>query len=92
MLPGASITPPGYPSKREPFPAPRGGGAVRATPIGYDPATIRQAVREASPDLEVRKPGHVDDYVRRTVEAAIEAQARRLERERSRDRDHDLER
>jgi hypothetical protein len=58
----------------------------------YDAATIRQAVRDASPNLEERKRGHVDDYVERPVEAALEAQARRVERERSRDRGSDLER
>jgi hypothetical protein len=66
--------------------------AIRLAAAGYEPATIEQAVRAGSPDLEERKRGHVDDYVERTVEAAMEAQARRVERERSRDRESELER
>jgi hypothetical protein len=62
--------------------------AIRLAAAGYEPETIRQAVRAASPNLEERKRGHVEDYVRRTVDAAVEAQARRVERE----RENDLER
>jgi hypothetical protein len=66
--------------------------AIRLAAAGYEPETIRQAVRAASPNLEERKHGQAEDYVRRTVDAAVEAQARRLEQERSRERDTDLER
>jgi hypothetical protein len=48
---------------------------------GFQRATIERAMHAASPDLEERKPGHVQDYVRRTVEAAVEI--RSLERERT---------
>jgi hypothetical protein len=64
--------------------------AIRLAAAGYEPETIRQAVRAASPNLEERKRGHVEDYVRRTVDAAVQAHERRVERERN--RDHDLER
>jgi hypothetical protein len=39
---------------------------------GFEPSTVERAMTAASPDLEERKPGHVQDYVRRTVEAAVE--------------------
>jgi hypothetical protein len=39
---------------------------------GYEPRTIERAMTAASPDLEERKPGHVRDYVHRTVESAVE--------------------
>jgi hypothetical protein len=48
---------------------------------GLDPATldrptIRQAVREASPNLEERKRGHVEDSVQRTVDVAFQERQR----------------
>jgi hypothetical protein len=39
---------------------------------GYEPSTIERAMTAASPHLEEREPGHVRDYVRRTVEVAVE--------------------
>jgi hypothetical protein len=66
--------------------------AIRLAAAGYEAETIRQAVRAASPNLEERKRRHVEDYLRRTVDAAIEAHTRRAERDRSRERDNDMER
>jgi hypothetical protein len=45
--------------------------AVRLVHRGYAPAAIRECLRQASPDLERRKRGHVEDYVQATVEAAV---------------------
>jgi hypothetical protein len=61
--------------------------AVRLLTRGCEPALIRQAMREASPDLEERKRGHVEDYVRRTVEAAVRFHERSRARGRNRGRD-----
>jgi hypothetical protein len=57
------------------------GAAVTLVDRGFDRATIAQAIRAESPDLEARKPGHVDDYVQRTAQAAILARSRSAERE-----------
>ncbi len=38
---------------------------------GFDPQAIAYALIEVSPDLELRKPKHVEDYVNRTVGKAI---------------------
>jgi hypothetical protein len=54
--------------------------ASRLLERGFAPPTIRQAIREASPDLADRKHGHVEDYVRRTVEAATRSHLRARER------------
>jgi len=40
---------------------------------GHDPDAVVLAMREASPDLDRRKAGHVEDYVQRTVRAAAAA-------------------
>ena len=40
---------------------------------GHDPDAVMLAMREASPDLDRRKAGHVEDYVQRTVRAAAAA-------------------
>lgn len=44
--------------------------AVEMLVAGYSPAQVATAMKVATPGLEERKRGHVDDYVRRTVEAA----------------------
>jgi len=54
--------------------------ARRLVDRGFERATIERALREASPDLEERKRGHVQDYVRRTVDVAFEI-GRERERE-----------
>ena len=61
------------------------GAALRLAERGFDRDAIAQAIRTASPRLEERKPGHVDDYARRTSEAALRAHARALEQARNRD-------
>ena len=43
---------------------------------GHETDAIELAMREASPDLDRRKAGHVDDYVQRTVRAAAAAVSR----------------
>ena len=43
---------------------------------GHDPDVIALAMREASPDIDQRKAGHVEDYVQRTVSAAAAKVAR----------------
>jgi hypothetical protein len=47
----------------------------------FTAADIERAIREASPNVETRKPGHIEDYARRTAEKAwSEAAADRQER------------
>jgi hypothetical protein len=38
---------------------------------GFSDPAIRHALRHTSPDLETRKAGHVEDYVRRTVDKVM---------------------
>ncbi|MCP3967286.1 MAG: hypothetical protein GY718_13215, partial [Lentisphaerae bacterium] len=38
---------------------------------GYDPNQIKEAILEASPRLEERKKGHVQNYIRHTVDKAM---------------------
>jgi hypothetical protein len=64
--------------------------ATRLVAAGYKPETIRCALRMASPDLKERKRGHIEDYVRRTVDAAISEQQRRIQREQSSKRNRDV--
>jgi len=40
---------------------------------GYNPQAVAYALLEISPDLHLRKPNHVDDYIQRTVERAWNA-------------------
>jgi len=40
---------------------------------GYAPQAVAYALLEISPDLHLRKPNHVDDYIQRTVERAWNA-------------------
>jgi hypothetical protein len=61
------------------------GAAVRLAERGFDRETIAHAIRSGSPRLEERKPGHVDDYARRTSEAALREHTRAIEQTRSRD-------
>jgi hypothetical protein len=59
---------------------------MRLAERGFDTEAIAQAIRTASPRLEERKRGHVEDYVRRTVEAAVrEGERERREREEERE-------
>lgn len=52
---------------------------------GYSPASVQYALTHASPDLEGRKHGHVDDYVTRTVTNALNrADVQKARRTRSR--------
>jgi hypothetical protein len=44
-------------------------------------------MREASPEIEERKRGHVEDYVQRTVEVAVRFHERQRGRGRERERD-----
>lgn len=44
--------------------------AVSLARRGYSVQDIEGAMRQASPDLETRKAGHIDDYVSRTAEKA----------------------
>ena len=61
--------------------------ALRLAERGFEADAIAQAIRTASPSVEERKRGHVEDYVRRTVEAAVRAVEReRREREEERER------
>ncbi len=58
------------------------GAAVRLAERGFEPDAMAHAIRAVSPRLEERKRGHVEDYVRRTVEAAVrEVERERTERE-----------
>ena len=38
---------------------------------GYDPQAVAYALMEISPDLIIRKPKHVEDYVERTITKAL---------------------
>ena len=38
---------------------------------GYTTRDIQQALLGGSPDLETRKAGHLDDYLRRTLAKAL---------------------
>jgi hypothetical protein len=55
---------------------------------GYNPERIKQAMAQASPAIESRKAGHIQDYCHRTVEKAMQepaiqqAMAQRLSRRR----------
>lgn len=40
---------------------------------GYNPQSVALALMQVSPDLSTRKPNHVEDYIRRTVERAWNA-------------------
>ena len=40
---------------------------------GFSVAAVEVAMREASPLLEERKKGHIDDYITRTVTKAMHA-------------------
>ena len=44
--------------------------AVDMARLGHPVQTIEKAIREHSPKIEARKAGHVDDYIRRTVQKA----------------------
>ena len=52
------------------------GAASRLAARGFAAQSIESAMRAASPDIERRKYGHVEDYVRRSVEAAMRATGR----------------
>jgi hypothetical protein len=52
------------------------GAALHLIERGYPRRTIETAMRAASPDLGARKPGHVRDYICRTIDAAFRSQFR----------------
>jgi len=45
--------------------------ALRLLRKGYDPQAVAYALLEISPDLQIRKPKHVLDYVERTIAKAL---------------------
>ena len=57
---------------------------------GYRPGAIKKAMAEASPDIDARKKGHVEDYVNRTVDKAVVAREKKLGISRSQNRDRGL--
>jgi hypothetical protein len=62
------------------------GAALRLAERGFNAYAIAHAIRTASPRIEERKPGHVQDYAVRTAESALRAHSRALQRDRERDR------
>jgi len=38
---------------------------------GFSPEAVALALMEVSPDLEIRKPKHVTDYIQRTINKAL---------------------
>jgi hypothetical protein len=52
---------------------------------GYSREEVADAIRTASPDLEERKRGHVEDYVERTVDAVLRSSRARSSPVRGRD-------
>lgn len=74
--------------------------SVDMAKTGYPAQDIERAVRECSPNIDSRKAGHVEDYARRTTEAAwahtqpereqrARVQQQRAERAAERDREQD---
>jgi hypothetical protein len=68
------------------------GAALRLAERGFNATAIAYAIRTASPGIEERKRGHVQDYAQRTAESALRERARCLQRERERERDRGWER
>lgn len=58
---------------------------------GYRPGAIKKAMAEASPDIASRKKGHVEDYVNRTVDKAVERHSEKNGITQSQQRDRDQE-
>jgi len=66
--------------------------AVDMAKRGYSPQNIAKAIAEASPALQQRKAGHQQDYIDRTVRAAIrDAQQQPTAQTPTRQSDQDLE-
>jgi len=39
---------------------------------GFSPEAVALALMEVSPDLEIRKPKHVTDYIQRTIKQSFD--------------------
>lgn len=62
------------------------GAALHLADRGFNADAIAYAIRTASPRIEERKRGHVQDYAERTAESALRAHSRALQRDPDRER------